>query len=48
MPHVREYNEDREVTAWFLLDLSPSVDFGSVQVNKRTMLVDSRPCWRGC
>ena len=21
-PYVREYNEDREVTAWFLLDLS--------------------------
>ena len=28
-PYVREYHEDREVTAWFLLDLSPSVDFGS-------------------
>ena len=28
-PYVREFNEDREVTAWFLLDLSPSVDFGS-------------------
>src|SRR5256712_11950728 len=28
-PYVRVYNEDREVTAWFLLDLSPSVDFGS-------------------
>ncbi|MFL6652819.1 MAG: DUF58 domain-containing protein [Sulfurifustaceae bacterium] len=27
-PYVREYNEDREVIAWFLLDLSPSVDFG--------------------
>ena len=26
-PYVRVYNEDREVTAWFLLDLSPSVDF---------------------
>ncbi len=33
-PYVRVYNEDREVTAWFLLDLSPSVDFGS-HVNKR-------------
>ena len=22
-PYVREFNEDREVTAWFLLDLSP-------------------------
>ncbi len=29
-PYVREFHEDREVTAWFLLDLSPSVDFGSV------------------
>ena len=29
VPYVREYHEDREVTAWFLLDLSPSVDFGS-------------------
>ena len=28
-PYVREYLEDREVTAWFLLDLSPSIDFGS-------------------
>jgi uncharacterized protein (DUF58 family) len=35
VPHVREYHEDREVTAWFLLDLSPSVDFGSNQVRKR-------------
>ncbi len=36
-PYVREYNEDREVTAWFLLDLSPSVDFGSEQVKKQTV-----------
>lgn len=36
-PYVREYNEDREVTAWFLLDLSPSVDFGSEQVKKQTL-----------
>ena len=36
-PYVREYNEDREVTAWFLLDLSPSVDFGSGQVRKRSV-----------
>jgi len=28
-PYVREYHEDRDVTAWFLLDLSPSLDFGS-------------------
>ncbi len=39
-PYVRKYIEDREITAWFLLDLSPSVDFGTVQNLKRTMLVD--------
>ncbi|HSL46935.1 MAG TPA: DUF58 domain-containing protein [Anaerolineales bacterium] len=39
-PYVREYTEDRELTAWFLLDLSPSVDFGTVDTQKRTMLVD--------
>ena len=41
-PYVRQYVEDREITAWFLLDLSPSVDFGAVQTKneKRTMLVD--------
>ncbi len=39
-PHVRRYLEDREVTAWFLLDVSPSVDFGTVQVLKRDLLVD--------
>jgi uncharacterized protein (DUF58 family) len=35
-PYVREYTEDRELTAWFLLDLSPSIDFGS-RVRKRTV-----------
>jgi uncharacterized protein (DUF58 family) len=29
VPHVRVFTEDREMSAWFLLDLSPSVDFGS-------------------
>src|SRR5215213_4901864 len=24
VPYVRQYNEDREITAWFLLDMSPS------------------------
>jgi uncharacterized protein (DUF58 family) len=36
-PYVREYYEDREVTAWFLLDLSPSLDFGSHDVRKRSL-----------
>ena len=39
-PYVREYHEDREVTAWFLLDLSPSLDFGSGQVRKRGVSAD--------
>ena len=41
-PYVRQYVEDREVIAWFLLDLSPSVDFGTVHTQnlKRTVLVD--------
>jgi uncharacterized protein (DUF58 family) len=41
-PYVREYVEDREITAWFLLDLSPSVDFGTGETErlKRSVLVD--------
>ena len=29
VPHVRQFTEDRELSAWFLLDLSGSIDFGS-------------------
>jgi uncharacterized protein (DUF58 family) len=39
-PYVRQYVEDREITAWFLLDLSPSMDFGSLRSLKRWVLVD--------
>lgn len=39
-PYVREYMEDREVIAWFLLDLSPSVDFGVLENPKRAVLID--------
>jgi uncharacterized protein (DUF58 family) len=41
-PYIREYHEDREITAWFLLDMSPSVDFGTVDDErlKRTVLID--------
>jgi len=41
-PYVREYVEDREITAWFLLDLSPSIDFGTAATerDKRTVLID--------
>ena len=34
VPHVRLFLEDRDLTAWFLLDLSGSIDFGSGEVNK--------------
>jgi uncharacterized protein (DUF58 family) len=39
-PYVREFLEDREITAHFLLDVSPSVDFGTVDRRKRDLLVD--------
>lgn len=39
-PHVREFQEDREVAVWFLLDLSGSIDFGSGNVSKRDLLGD--------
>ena len=39
-PYVREYYEDRDVTAWFLLDLSPSLDFGSREMRKRGVSSD--------
>ena len=39
-PYVRQYNEDREITAWFLLDLSPSIDFGSARAKKRNIAME--------
>jgi uncharacterized protein (DUF58 family) len=36
-PYVREFLEDREVTAWFLLDVSGSINFGSRDVRKREL-----------
>lgn len=38
--HVREFLEEREVAAWFLLDLSPSMLFGPAERPKQTVLVD--------
>jgi uncharacterized protein (DUF58 family) len=38
--HVREYLEDREVTAWLLLDCSPSMDFGPVERHKHIVLTE--------
>ncbi len=40
IPHVRVFTEDREMTAWFLLDLSPSIDFGSGEQRKRNVSAD--------
>jgi uncharacterized protein (DUF58 family) len=39
-PYVRQYLEDREITAWLLLDLSASVDFGTAKAHKRDMVID--------
>ena len=37
VPHVRQFMEDRDMNAWFLLDLSASVDFGSGSQTKRRL-----------
>lgn len=39
-PHVRVFTEDREMAAWFLVDLSPSIDFGSGEQRKRHLAAD--------
>jgi uncharacterized protein (DUF58 family) len=41
-PYVRQYVPEREITAWFLLDLTPSMDFGTAEMQhmKRAVLVD--------
>ena len=40
IPYVRQYMEDREVTAWFLVDLSPSMAFGALERQKESVIVD--------
>ena len=37
---VREYTEDRELTAWLLLDRSPSMGFGPTERTKERLLHD--------
>ena len=39
-PYVRQYIEDREITAWFLLDLSPSMAFGAPERHKESVMTD--------
>ena len=37
-PFVRQYTEDRELTAWLLLDRSPSMGFGPIDRPKELVL----------
>ena len=39
-PFVRQYLEDREVTAWLVLDRSPSMGFGPVARRKHAVVTD--------
>ena len=39
-PFVREHQEDREISAWFLLDVSGSMDFGSANQTKRQVMMN--------
>ena len=37
VPYVREHQEDRDMSTWFLVDLSRSVSFGSALTSKRML-----------
>jgi len=39
-PYIRQYMEDREITAWFLIDLSPSFNYGTTNELKRSVSID--------
>jgi uncharacterized protein (DUF58 family) len=39
-PYVRTYLEDRELTAWLLLDRSPSMGFGPIERSKDVVLIE--------
>ncbi len=43
-PHVRQYTEDREVTAWLVLDQSASMRFGAPDQGKDTVLGELAVC----
>jgi uncharacterized protein (DUF58 family) len=40
-PHVRETIADRELETWLLLDLSPSLDFGTALCEKRDLAISA-------
>ncbi|MEJ3744228.1 DUF58 domain-containing protein [Actinomycetes bacterium KLBMP 9797] len=39
VPHVREVDADRELTTWLLVDGTPSMDFGTADLEKRELAV---------
>jgi uncharacterized protein (DUF58 family) len=39
VPHVREVDADRELSTWALVDTSPSMDFGTAELEKRELAV---------
>lgn len=43
-PYVRQYNEDRDLTAWLVLDRSASMRFGAAQHGKDSVLTELAVC----
>jgi len=43
-PHVRQYTQERELTAWLVLDQSASMRFGETAQGKDSMLTDLAVC----
>lgn len=39
VPHVREVDADRELTTWLLVDATPSMEFGTSNLDKRELAV---------
>jgi uncharacterized protein (DUF58 family) len=39
VPHVREVDADRELRTWLLVDATPSMDFGTAELEKRELAV---------
>jgi uncharacterized protein (DUF58 family) len=39
-PYVRDYLEDREISVWFVLDMSPSMRFEGVSISKHAVMVE--------
>jgi uncharacterized protein (DUF58 family) len=39
VPHVRQVDADRELTTWLLVDATPSMEFGTADLDKRELAV---------